>query len=431
MVDFQQTRRTFVKWAAAFPLLARVSIQQAMGSGWAEVAKKSTDNVYTRLGVRPIINGRGTWTYLSATLELPEVKAAQEAASQHYVNIFELQVGVGRRLAALSGAESGMITSGAAGAMASATAGCIAGTDPDIIWQLPDTTGLKHEVVMVGGRSPFDSAIRLAGGKLVLADSAEQLPNAINANTAMIYTTSSPEQLAKEIAIAKSHNIPILMDAADGIPPIDKLRLFAKMGCDLYTVSGGKGLCGPQCSGVLLGRKDLIDAALANTSPWEGAVCRPMKVGKEEIIGCLAAVEAWFDMDVNALNKEWSMRVQRIASLVGTVPGVETKIYTPETNQYPTLVVSWDKSAWGYTTADCARDLLDGSPSIAVLTDDNPSDVLSRKDRPSKSTKGSQANKLEIVSMTLKPGEEIIVGRQLRQLLSAASGKAKSKPEVE
>lgn len=431
MADFQQKRRTFVKWAAALPLLARVSVQQAMGSGWAEVAKNSTDNVYTRLGVKPIINGRGTWTYLSATLELPEVKAAQEAASQHYVNIFELQVGVGRRLAALTGAESGMITSGAAAAMASATAGCIAGTDPDKVWQLPDTTGLRHEVVMVGGRSPFDSAIRLAGGKLVLADSAEQLSNAINANTAMIYTTSSPEELTKEIAIAKSRNVPILMDAADGIPPIDKLLLFAKMGCDLYTVSGGKGLCGPQCSGVLLGRKDLIDAALANTSPWEGAVCRPMKVGKEEIIGCLAAVEAWFGMDVNALNKQWSMRVQRIASLVGTVPGVETKIYTPETNQYPTLVVSWDPSAWGYTTADCARDLLDGTPSIAVLTDDNPSDVLSRKERPGKSTKGSQPNKLEIVSMTLKPGEEIIVGRRLRQLLSAASGKTKSKPEAE
>ncbi len=430
MADFQLQRRTFVKWAAALPLLARISIQQAMGSGWAEIAKNSTDNVYTRLGVKPIINGRGTWTYLSATLELPEVKAAQEAASQHYVNIFELQVAVGRRLAELTGAESGMITSGAAAAMASATAGCIAGTDPDKVWQLPDTTGLKHEVVMVGGRSPFDNAIRLAGGKLVLADSAEQLPNAINANTAMIYTTSSPEQLAKEIAIAKSHNVPIFMDAADGIPPIDKLKLFAKMGCDLYTVSGGKGLCGPQCSGVLLGRKDLIDAALANTSPWEGAVCRPMKVGKEEIIGCLAAVEAWFHMDLNALNKEWSARVQRIASLVGTVPGVQTNIYTPETNQYPTLTVTWNESAWNYTTADCARDLLNGSPSIAVLTDDNPSDVLSRKNVPGNITKGAQPNKLEIVSMTLKPGEEIIVGKRLRQLLSVASGKANSKPKA-
>ncbi len=423
MENFKMKRRTFVKWAAAFPLIAQVGIQQALGTGWAEVAKDSTDNIYTRIGVKPVINGRGTWTYLSATLELPEVKAAQEAAARHYVNIFDLQHAVGKRLAALTGAESGMITSGAAGAMASATAGCIAGTDPDKIWQLPDTTGLKHEVVMVGGRSPFDSAIRLAGGKLVIASSFEQLPNAINSNTAMIYTGSEVDELAKEIAIAKSHQVPIFMDAADGIPPIEKLQLFAKMGCDLYTVSGGKGLCGPQSSGVLLGRKDLIEAALANTNPWEGAVCRPMKVGKEEIMGCLAAVEAWFHMDLNALNKEWNERVERIAKIVGTVPGVQTKIYIPNENHYPTLSVSWDQNAWGYSTADCANQLLDGTPSIAVLTDDNPSDVLGR--RPHKKAKyhDPSHNTLQIVSMTLKPKEEIIVGRRLRQLLMAARAK--------
>ena len=286
-------RRAFVRWAAAFPLLAQVGFHEAIGTGWAEVARNSTDNIYTRLGVKPLINGRGTWTYLSASLELPEVRAAQVEASQHFVNIFDLQRAVGKRLAALTGAESGMITSGAAGAMAVATAGCIAGTDPDKVWQLPNTDGLKNEVVMVGGRSVFDSAIRLAGGKLVLAESAEQIPNAITQNTVMVYTTSSPEQLAKEIAIAKDHRVPIFMDAADGIPPVDKLQLFAKMGCDLYTFSGGKGLCGPQSSGILLGRKDLIEAALANSNPWEGAVCRPMKVGKEEIMGCLAAVETW------------------------------------------------------------------------------------------------------------------------------------------
>ncbi len=418
--DFGIKRRTFVKWATAFPLLVQVGFQQALGKGWAETAKESTDNIYTRVGVRPVINGRGTWTYLSATLELPEVKAAQEAASRHFVNIFDLQHAVGRRLAQLTGAESGMITSGAAGAMASATAGCIAGTDPEKIWQLPDTTGLKNEVVMMGGRSPFDSAIRLAGAKLVLAHSPEELANAINTNTAMIYTTSAPDVLAQEITVAKKAGVPILMDAADGVPPIGKLQQFARMGCDLYTVSGGKGLCGPQCSGVLLGRKDLIEAALANTNPWEGAVCRPMKVGKEEIMGCLAAVEAWYHMDVAALNKEWSGRVERIQKLVQTVPGVETSIATPEGgNSYPTLTITWDQKAWGYTTRDCAKDLLDGDPSIAVLTNDNPSDVLSRKPGNVKAP-GAADDRLQIISMTLKPGEEIIVGRRLRQLLSAA-----------
>src|ERR1700722_19372462 len=162
-------RRTFMKWASSLPLLMQIGVQQALGKGWAETEKDSADNIYTRIGVKPVINGRGTWTYLSASLELPEVKAAQEAASKHFVNIFELQEAVGKRLATLTGAESGMITSGAAGAIASGTAACIAGTDPHNVWQLPDTTGLKSEVVMVGGRSAFDNAIRLAGGKLVMA----------------------------------------------------------------------------------------------------------------------------------------------------------------------------------------------------------------------------------------------------------------------
>jgi L-seryl-tRNA(Ser) seleniumtransferase len=302
--------------------------------------------------------------------------------------------------------------------MAVATAGCIAGTDPDKVWQLPDTHGLKNEVVMVGGRSVFDSAIRLAGGKLVLVKSADQMANAITSNTVMIYTTSEPEQLAKEIAIAKAHRVPIFMDAADGIPPVDKLQLFNKMGCDLYTFSGGKGLCGPQSSGILLGRKDLIEAALANSNPWEGAVCRPMKVGKEEVMGCLAAVETWLKMDVPKLNKEWGTRVQRIATLVGTVPGVEAKVYMPEENQCPTLMISWDQKAWRYTTADCAKQLLEGTPAIAVLTDDNPSDVLSRKQTPGKIPR--REDKLQIVSMTLRPGEEIIIGQRLRQLLTQA-----------
>jgi uncharacterized pyridoxal phosphate-dependent enzyme len=422
--NLKMQRRTFVKWLSAVPLLAQVGIQQAFGTGWAGVAKDSTDNIYTRLGVKHVINGRGTWTYLSATLELPEVKAAQEAASHHYVNIFDLQKAVGKRLAELTGAESGMITSGAAAAIASGTAACIAGTDPKSIWQLPDTTGLKHEVVMVGGRSPFDSAIRLAGGKLVIAESSEQMQNAITSNTAMIYTGSLPEELAKEIAIAKSRGVPIFMDAADGIPPVENIRLFAKMGCDLYTVSGGKGLCGPQSTGVLLGRKDLIEAALANTSPWEGAVCRPMKVGKEEIMGCLAAVEALFHMDMLALTKEWTGRVERIATLIGTVPGVQTKIFTPTTeNQYPTLTISWDQKAWGYSTQDCAKELIDGTPSIAVMSRDNPSDVL--RNIPHERVERSDAeDRLQIISMTLKPGEDIIVGKRIRQLLTAARTKS-------
>ena len=145
-----------------------------------------------------------------------------------------------------------------------------------------------------------------------------------------------------------------------------------------------------------------------------------MKVGKEEIMGCLAAVETWYKRDLSAMQKEWSGRVERIAKLVETVPGVSTSIDTPTgSNCFPTLTVTWDEPGWGYTTADCARDLMDGTPSIAVVTDDNPSGVLARVKRKNP-RRASRPNPLQIVSMTLQPGEEIIVGRRLRQLLSAA-----------
>jgi L-seryl-tRNA(Ser) seleniumtransferase len=414
-------RRTFVKWAVALPLFGQIAAQDMFGKAHAGVKSLTRNQVptYKDLGVRTLINARGTWTYLSASLELPEVKQAQLEAAKHYVDIGELQHAAGRRLAELSGAESGMVTSGAAGAMASATAGCIAGTDPQKIWQLPDTTGMKDQVVMFGGRSAFDSAIRLAGAKLMVAHTHEELQNAINGQTAMIYTTVLGDRLKKALDITKRAGVPLLMDDAAGIPPISNLRLYSQMGCDLYTFSGGKGLLGPQCSGLLLGRKDLIEAALANTSPWEGAVCRPMKVGKEEVMGCLAAVEAWLKMDTDALYRQWDARVKRIAKLVETVPGVKTNIYVPEGgNRYPTLRVIWDQEAWKFSVQDCAKKLSDGEPRIEVLTASNPSGVLARLNKDF--MRPGAENHLEIISMSLKQGEDLMVGRRLREVLTAA-----------
>ncbi len=286
-----------MKLFAAAPLLSQIAARDLYAQAASAIGHDPRQNVYTRLGVKTVINCRGTWTYLSGSLEFPEVRQAQVEAAQHFVNMLELQRAVGKRLAELTGAESGIITSGAAGAMAAATAACMAGADDKHIWQLPDTTGLKHEVIMVGGRSAFDSAIRLTGAKLVLTYSPEELANAINDNTAMIYTTDLGDKLKQVLAIAKDHKVPMLLDDAAGIPPADNAKLYARMGIDLYCFSGGKGLCGPQCSGLLLGRKDLIEAALLNCSPREGAVCRPMKVGKEEIIGCLTALETWLNLD--------------------------------------------------------------------------------------------------------------------------------------
>jgi len=323
----------------------------------------------------------------------------------------------------LTGAEAGMVTSGAAGAMASAAAACMAGSDPKNVWQLPDTTGLKNEVIMMGGRSAFDNAIRLTGAKLILAESPEELANAINNNTAMIYTTHLGDVLSAENAVAKKFNIPILLDDAAGIPPIDNTKLYAKMGLDLYTFSGGKGLRGPQCSGLLLGRKDLIEAAMKNTSPWEGSVCRAMKVGKEEIVGLLTAVETWLKTDLNILNREWNARVQRIEKLVQTVPGIETDISIPaDGNRYPTLHISWDEKKWGYTVKDCVQQLRAGDPVIEVAGADNPSIVPAVHEGNPKqgSEEEPERRKLELVSSTIQPNEVLIVGQRIRELLSAA-----------
>jgi uncharacterized pyridoxal phosphate-dependent enzyme len=417
------SRRGFIRFAAATPLLGQIVAKNAFASAAAALGKDPSVNVYTRLGVKTVINCRGTWTYLSGSLEFPEVQAAQREASEHFVNMFELQHAASRRLAELTGAEAGMVTSGAAGAMASASAACMAGSDPKYIWQLPDTTGLKYEVIMVGGRSAFDNAIRLTGAKLVLVKTPEELANAINENTAMIYTTHLGDELRAENAVAKKYKIPILLDDAAGIPPIDNIKLYAQLGLDMYTFSGGKGLRGPQCSGLLLGRKDLIDAAMRNTSPWEGSVCRAMKVGKEEIIGLLTAVETWMKTDLSALNREWSSRVERIQKLVNTVPGVETDISIPtDGNRYPTLHISWDEEAWGFSVKDCVQKLRTGDPVIEVAGADNPSIVTAvREGNPKQNDKPpKERRRLELVSSTIQPSEAILVGQRIRELLIAA-----------
>ncbi|MGA7770868.1 MAG: hypothetical protein WCA27_32115 [Candidatus Sulfotelmatobacter sp.] len=419
------SRRSFVKLLAAAPLLSQIAARDVYAQAATAMGRDPRQNVYTRLGVKTVINCRGTWTYLSGSLEFPEVRAAQVEAAQHFVNVIELQRAVGRRLSELTGAESGIVTSGAAGAMAAATAGCMAGTDDKNIWQLPDTTGLKHEVIMVGGRSAFDSAIRLTGAKLILTYSPEELVNAINVNTAMIYTTDLGDKLAKVLAISKDHKVPMLLDDAAGIPPADNAKLYARMGIDMYCFSGGKGLRGPQCSGLLLGRKDLIEAALLNCSPREGAVCRPMKVGKEEIIGCLTALETWLNLDEKKLYAEWNGRIDRIRKLVETVPGVKTGTFIPDDgNRYPTLKISWDQQVWGFSISDCVKELRAGDPVIEVLGADNPSLVTTVREGKPNPKERKQPDHIELVSMTIKPGEEMIVGQRLRAILGAAQKKA-------
>ena len=409
-------RRSFLKLLAATPLFATIATR-SFAKTVATGVGKAMGNPYAKLGVRPLINARGTYTYVGGSLELPEVRRAVEAASHQFVDMFELQHAAGRRLAEISGAEFGMVTSGAAAAMATAVAATIAGTDPQKIWQLPDTTGLKDQVVMLGGRNAFDSALRLAGGKLVLAPTLEDLKGAITPQTTLVYTTWRDERVQDALKITRAAGVPLLVDASSAVPPFENFTKFAKWGVDLYCISGGKGLGGPQCSGLLLGRKDLIEAAMANSAPWEGAVCRSMKVGKEEIMGILAAVEYWAKADLAALNREWQARVERVAKLAETVPGVTTSIETPVgSNSYPTLTVHWDEQAFGLTVAQCVEELAAGEPRIEALSTLGNRSLISvlRKSNP------DAVNKFQVVSMTLQPGEDLIVGRRIREVLNKA-----------
>lgn len=426
--DTTNDRRSFLKLMAAAPLFATLGTRRLATAAAATVksatssrAHSLTSNLYTDLGVRPFINARGTWTYLSGSLELPPVRKAAEEASHYFVDLYELQTAAGAYLAKLSGAEDGMVTSGSAAAMASAAAGCIAGTDPKRIYQLPDTTGMKGEIIIMGGRSAFDSALRLTGAKLIVAKDIVELKGLLNSNTAMVYTTQKDERLQELLKITKPAGVPVLLDDAAGIPPYNNFTKLAKTGVDMYCFSGGKGLCGPQSSGILLGRKDLITAAKYNSSPWEGAVCRPMKAGKEEIMGVLAAITYWSTADLAALNKEWQGRVERIKKMIDTVPGVTSTIATPAGgNSYPTLTVNWDEAKWNFTTAQCDAALRANTPRIEVLTASNPSGVLARDRARQPPRPNAHPNHIQIISMTIQPGEELIVGAALRRILNDA-----------
>ena len=422
------TRRRFIRKLTGYALLSYVATQEIVAA--AKASKHSFgDNVYTRLGAKPFIMANIPFTFLSATLVWPEVRQAMDEAAHYFVDIVQLQRAVGKRLAEISGTESGMITSGAAGAMATATAACIAGSDPNKIWRLPDSAGMKNEVLMWGGRSIFDNAIRLAGGKPLVVKTVDELRRAITSDTAMLYTgypadpePKNPPPLSEIVSICHQSNVPVFVDAAGGIPPVENVTRYAKMGVDLYAFSGGKGLMGPQCSGLLFGRKDLIEAGLMNSSPMEGAVCRPLKVGKEEIIGCLAALEKWLTIDLDNLYRKQTKKLERVAAMVETVPGVATEINTRRgSNRFRQLEVRWDEERFGLSVSECGQRLREGDPSIEVLSNYNPYLIrIPELEKPSpKKTKG-EGGPLTVYSLGLQDGQELIVGRRLRKVLTAA-----------
>jgi L-seryl-tRNA(Ser) seleniumtransferase len=382
-------------------------------AGYAGAATEAPANIYDKLGVRTFINAVGTLTIFSGTLMPPEVTRAMEEASRHFVAIDELQAKVGQRLAELTGAEAAFVTAGASATLCLASCAVTAGKDPEKMKRLPDLTGMKSEfIIQKVHRSVFDHAFRMVGGRLVEVETAGQVRGAINGKTAALVMVLSHNSLGHKveldqmIEIAHQNGLPLILDAAAEIPPPENLSKFVKMGADAVAFSGGKNLRGPQCSGILTGRKDLVEAAYANSSP-HNYFARIAKVGKEEIVGLLAAVELCLKTDHEARRREYHAMLERVSERLKGLPTVKTEfIPNLDYSHSPRLSVQWDEARTGVTLDQMVRRLRAGRPSIEA------SDMT--KFRP-------RWQGLGIFPYNLQSGEEIIIAERVMQILRNAA----------
>jgi L-seryl-tRNA(Ser) seleniumtransferase len=330
-------------------------------------------NIYERLGVKAVINGQGTYTTLGGSIMPPEVVRAMSEAACWFVSIPELQEKVGARIAALLGVPAAMVTAGAASAITVGTVACMTAHDARAVEQLPQTDGLKNEVVIQRGhKCGYEPQIVLTGAKLVWVETRAQLDAAINPRTAIMFFLNRHEPLGQIkrdewVRVAKERAIPTFNDAAADVPPVSRFSEYLRQGFDLVAFSGGKAMRGPQASGLLLGRPDLISAARGAISPHLG-IGRATKVGKEEIVGLLAAVERFIKLDHDAEWRGWEARVAEMIDLLREIPGMNGRRDVPEiANHAPQLVLEWSWWHAAPTSEEAARLLREGDPPIAVL----------------------------------------------------------------
>jgi len=377
-------------------------------------------DIYNDLGVDPIINAAGTLTRLGGSLMLPEVTDAMAAASRAFVDMGELHLAAGRRIAELVGVEAAHVCAGAAAGIALMAAACMAGTDPDKIRRLPGTAGMKHEfVAQRTHRQPFDQALRLAGGTFVeIGADADELARAVagEAVAGVFYTSAwfcIKEALPLEtvVEIAHRHEVPVIVDAAAEVPPVENLWRFVKEGADLVAFSGGKAIRGPQSSGFVLGKEALVEACRLNDNP-NIAVGRPMKAGKEEIVGLVRAIELYVRRDHNAESFVWDRRVARVLETLSDLEHVRAWRQLPYGigQQIPHVALAWDELMLGVTHEEMVQTLMRGQPRIAV-----------QLVRPSSyDFAGFEGFQVRIHPHTLREGEEVVVAERVRQVLAGS-----------
>lgn len=389
-----------------------------IGAGVAGAARLpvrgSGPDVYSAFGVKPFINCTSTYTINGGSAMLPEVIEAMSNAAFYPVNLDELMQGAGKRIAELLEVEAAMVSSGAAGAMTCATLACVAGGDPEKMQQLPDTTGIKGEVVVPRwSRSVYDHAVRSTGVKMIEVDTLKDLEEAFSKRTAMatgqinLANDGNPFTLEQYVAVAHKHGVPVVMDVADRLPLVP--NPYISRGVDLVAYSGGKIIRGPQTAGMLVGRKDLITAAFANSAPHH-AFARAMKVSKEEVAGMVKAVEMLRTGKRNrdAEDNEWRAWFRHIGETVGKVNGVTSRIIEPKDKAYyPTMMIMWDPSKIGITAGEVGKALLEGEPRImthAGLAESN------------------EASEMLLRPAALWPGEYKVVAERIHEILSKAPG---------
>jgi L-seryl-tRNA(Ser) seleniumtransferase len=411
-----RTRRDFFGWARA--VFAAGAVQSAAPLQAARTPEVKGEDYYEKLGVTKIINAAGTYTFLTASIMPPSVQAAVAEAAKHPVRLADLQRASGDYLAKRLQCGGALVTAGAASALTLGTAGCITVTDRSAARRIPtDMSGLKNEVIVQKAhRYDYDHALLNCGIRFVEVETLEQYKAAFTDKTVMTHFFNAAEggQIGREdwIRVAHEHNVPCFNDAAADVPPISNLWNYTKMGFDLVTFSGGKGIRGPQNAGLLLGRKDLIDAALENDSPISETVGRGMKVAKEQIVGMVAAVDWFLSQTDEGMQSEFQARADRIASQLKKIPTLEARTAKmPVANQVPHLLLRYDQQKVKITPLEVADALRHGTPSIEV----NPETGKSRANGL-----GTDENTIVIGVWMLQPGEDAIVGKRLYEVLSKA-----------
>jgi L-seryl-tRNA(Ser) seleniumtransferase len=368
-------------------------------------------NIYETISVRTFVNARGTYTILTGSTLLPEVRAAMDAASRHYVHLDELAEAVGARLAELTGAEWGLVTNGCSAALTLATIASLTGGNPDLHVRVPDLRGFPKDECIIPrhSRNVYDAAVRATGVKVVEVSTAEELEAAFGPRTALVYVLAGPNADSGPLSTkalcdaANRRGVPVLVDAAAEILPVPNPHL--QMGAALVAYSGGKCLRGPQAAGLLLGRKDLVKATWVGAAPHHGPA-RGYKVGKEEWIGMLMAVEMWMKRDHDAEWKTWQAWIDHIASRVKAVEGVTTSVTPPDSlsNRMPVLQIRWDAKRLGATGDAVAKQLFDTAPRVSLF--------------PARGRRQPGETGLTIGPYMMAPGDEKVVADRLFAILS-------------